>query len=87
MQITSSKQRKTLEKIFTEPTPNDIPWTTIESLLEHVGCETKYGRGSKASFKKDSKIVFIHRPHPQRQTPIGTVKEIKIFLEKLGVTL
>ena len=85
-QITNSKQRKTLKKIFTLPTPNDILWTDIESLLKHIGCVIEYNKGSRMTFKKDKEMIFIHRPHPQKQTPPETIKEIKNFLEDTGVT-
>jgi hypothetical protein len=85
MEITNSRQRKTLEKIFAVPVPSSILWTDVESLLKHVGCEIRYGSGSRIGFKKDEKILSVHRPHPQRQTSSGITKEIKIFLKNIGV--
>jgi hypothetical protein len=86
MQITNSKQRKILERIFAEPIPNDILWTDIESLLRHIGCKIEYRGGSKIKIIKDTKKLFDHRPHPSNQTPSRTVKVIKNFLTRIGVT-
>jgi hypothetical protein len=86
-QVTNSKQLKTLIRIFMVPTPNDILWQAIESLLNHVGCTIKYrGNGSKLRITKDSAVLSEHRPHPSNQTPPFTVERIKKFLAKIGVT-
>jgi hypothetical protein len=41
----SSKQRKTLVAIFTEPISGTIEWSAIESLLVAAGCEILEGNG------------------------------------------
>jgi hypothetical protein len=84
MALTNSKQQKTLERIFKEPTPNDIPWPDIESLFKHVGCTIKHRGGSKVAFEKKDKVLFMHRPHPQTQTPTQNIRRIKAFLKDLG---
>jgi hypothetical protein len=86
MTITNANQQKTLKKIFDKPTPNDISWAKIESLITHIGCTIKYGKGSRVKFAKGAAFVNAHRPHPQNQTPIWVIEEIKIFLAKIGVT-
>jgi len=84
MTITNSTQRATLTRIFKKPTPNDIPWNDIKSLLLYVGCNVKYGKGSRVSFQKENELLAVHSPHPQRQTPSETVKVVKDFLESIG---
>jgi hypothetical protein len=84
MQTTNSRQRRTLERIFAAPTPNDIPWPDIESLLKHIGCTIKHRDGSKITIMKDREKTHVHRPHPQTQTPDWTIKKIKKFIENIG---
>ena len=84
--ITNSKQLETLEKVFKLPTPNNILWTDIISLLKHVGCTIEYRGGSEVKATKGTKKMFEHRPHPSNQTPCRTVKTIRTFLTRIGVT-
>jgi len=84
MQPTGSKQRKTLERVFAQPTPNDVLWSDIESLLTHLGCTIKYLGGSRVRFAKGSERHFAHRPHPSNQTPSLTIKGIRNFLARIG---
>jgi len=86
MQTTNSKQRKTLEKIFTNPAPNNILWEEIESLIRHLGCVIEYRGGSKVKFTKNAVPLFVHRPHPSNQTPPQTISNIREFLIEIGVT-
>ncbi|MDD2608941.1 MAG: hypothetical protein PHX60_04495 [Giesbergeria sp.] len=39
----NSKHRKTLEAIFGQPTPANLEWARIESLLMAVGCRVVEG--------------------------------------------
>jgi len=43
----NSKQRKTLNSIFSSPTRADISWIDIESLLIALGTEVTEGAGSE----------------------------------------
>ena len=83
--LKNSKHKKTLKKIFEKPTPNDILWSDVESLLKHVGCTLKYQGGSSVKITKDSESMFAHRPHPTNQSPPRLTKRFKIFLEQIGV--
>lgn len=85
MKVTNSKQRRTLEKIFEKPTPNNILWKDIESLLNHIGCMLKYPGGSIAKISKGEARILDHRPHPGNQTPSRTTGRIRIFLADIGV--
>jgi hypothetical protein len=81
----NSKQKKTLAAVFEEPTLANIEWANIESLLLAVGCETKEGRGSRISFVYNGHIESFHRPHPQKEAKRYQVKQVKSFLESIGV--
>ncbi len=82
----NSKQRKTLETIFSDPLSGNLPWDRIEALLVAVGCNVVEGSGSSVTFEKDGRRAFFHRPHPQREALIYRVKAVREFLIKLEIT-
>ena len=81
----NSRQRKTLAALFKEPTPANIEWATIESLLVAAGCQVIEGSGSRVSFEKDGEIASFHRPHPAKEAKRYQVRLVKEFLMRLGV--
>jgi hypothetical protein len=86
MELTNNRQRKILQRIFKRPTPNDIPWSDIVTLFEHLGFTVEYGTGSKTKVMADAKAFFCHRPHPSNQTDPCIVRNIRNFLAEIGVT-
>jgi hypothetical protein len=83
----NAKQSRTLQRIFRQPTPNDIHWADIVSLFKHLGY-TMYSRGgSKVCFRKHgSPSYYEHSPHPSKQTPATTIERTRHHLKKTGVT-
>ena len=82
----NNKNRKTLDKIFSDPICGNLPWNHIEALLIAVGCKVVEGSGSSVTFEKDGKKAYFHRPHPQREALIYRVKVAREFLTKLEIT-
>jgi hypothetical protein len=80
----NSKQQKTFELIFKEPTPSGIVWMDIESLFTALGAELSEGAGSRIRVKINSVRAVFHRPHPQRITDKGAVSSVRRFLENAG---
>jgi len=80
LEISNAKQRRTLERIFKQPTPNDILWSNIESLLK-----LEYREGSRVKITKGNITHRCHRPHPSNQTKPHTVEGIRNFLDEIGV--
>jgi HicA toxin of bacterial toxin-antitoxin, len=81
----NSKQRKTLEAIFTDPLNGNIDWSLIETLLKSVGCRVIEGSGSSVTFEKDGKRAYFHRPHPARAALRYRVAAAREFLIQIGV--
>lgn len=81
----NSKQKRTLDAIFTDPASGSIEWKSIESLLIAVGCETVEGKGSRVKFHKDKVIASFHRPHPEKEAKRYQVRDAREFLIKIGV--
>jgi len=84
---TNSKQCRTLQRVFARPTPNNILWADIVSLLKHLGCTMRHRGGSMVIFEWGGVVpYFEHIPHPSRQTPAETVERTRKFIERIGGT-
>jgi len=81
----SSKHKKTLELVFKNPIPADIPWSDIEKLMISLGGELSKGAGSRIRVKLNGIRAVFHRPHPQKTTDKGAVNSVRRFLENAGV--
>ena len=83
----NSKQRKTMESIFKEPTQANILWSDIEQLFIALGGKISEGSGSRVRVRLNESRAVFHRPHPQKTTDKGAVNSIRRFLENAGVQL
>jgi len=81
----NSRQRRTLEAVFTDPVPASLEWAAIEGLLVAVGCSTIEGRGSRVRFECRGVIASFHRPHPEKEAKRYQVRDAREFLAKIGV--
>ena len=68
-----------------KPTPSNIEWTQIESLLLALGAEVSEGEGSRVRIKLNGVRAVFHRPHPEKETDKGAVNSMKRFLQTAGV--
>ena len=53
-----SRHQRTLESIFSHPTPNNLEWRKIEALFIALGAEVIEGSGSRVAFILN-KATFI----------------------------
>ena len=81
----NGKQKRTLSAVYKTPTPQNLVWADIESLLVALGCELIEGNGSRVSFRRDGKKADFHRPHPGKEAKPYQVRDAKDFLLLLGV--
>ncbi len=82
----NSKQKRTLEAVFSMPVNGNLEWSRIEALLVAVGCRVIEGAGSSVTFEKDGLRAYFHRPHPQKEALKYRVRAAREYLEKLGAT-
>lgn len=82
----NSKQKKTLQAVFTDPVSGTIDWADLESLLVSVGAEVIEGSGSRVRFNYKGVIASFHRPHPAKEAKRYQVRDAREFLTKIGVT-
>ena len=81
----SNKIKKTLKQIFEEPTRSDIPFRDIEALLVSLGFERFEGRGSRVTFKMQTRRITFHRPHPQKESKVYMIDYLRQFLIDLSI--
>ena len=80
-----SKHRQTLRAIYQNPIRSNIIWVDIENLLIALGAELSEGRGSRIRIALNGIGAVFHRPHPQKETDKGAVKDMRRFLTEAGV--
>lgn len=81
----NSKQFKTLTRVHIDPVLKDIRWHDIEVLLCAVGAQLIEGSGSRVRFRSGGLLATFHRPHPGKDAKPYQVRDVRIFLEKIGV--
>ena len=81
-----STHRKTLERIFSQPTPTNLEWRRIELLLLAAGALIIEGAGSRVRFVLNEVVGTFHRPHPHKEAKPYQVRDVRAFLEKAGIT-
>lgn len=81
----NSKNRRTLEAVFSRPTQSNIKWIDIEKLLIAIGAEVFEGDGSRVRFMIGTAKFAAHRPHPGHEAKPYQVEAVREFLEKVGV--
>ena len=81
----NSRHRRTLWRIFAEPTPADLRWGEIEALLRAAGAEIGEGAGSRVRVRMGGVRAVFHRPHPGPETRRGLVRAVRDFLAAAGV--
>lgn len=80
-----TRHRRTLEQIFARPTPPDIRWAEVDSLLKALDVEILERAGSRVRLSSDGIRIVIHRPHPSPYLARAAVRNIAIFLTDIGV--
>ncbi len=65
------------------PTPADVRWAEIESLLVAMGVTPVERAGSRVQLVKGSDSIVVHKPHPRPETRRDTVRDILKFIERI----
>ena len=66
------------------PTPEDIRWAEIESLLNALGVSLVERVGSRVQLVKGPDSIVVHRPHPRPTARRDTIRDIVKFIERTG---
>ena len=80
-----SRQQRTLARIFAKPTPSDLRWVEVVSLMRALDVAISERAGSRVRFEKDGVRLVVHRPHPGPNLGKGLVLQVAEFLDDIGV--
>ena len=81
----NNKHRKTLQAVFANSGQGVIEWRAIEALLVAAGAKNIEGRGSRVRFVCGKVVATFHRPHPEKDAKPYQVRDLRAFLEAIGV--
>ena len=79
------KHRRTLDRIFEEPTRSDVRWSDVEGLFRALGAELSEGKGSRVRVHLHGVRAVFHRPHPRPETDRGALKSVRRLLTEAGI--
>ena len=79
------KHERTLARIHQRPTPSDVRWHDLISMLKAAGVDLIELKGARVGLAKDGERMVIHRPHPRATVSRLTVRDVATFLTSSGV--
>jgi len=82
----NSRQRKTLQAIFVEPTKGNIAFADMEKLLTALGAQVTERAGSRIRVTIQGEVWRCHRPHPGKEAKKYQVEEVRELLQRLRIT-
>ncbi|MFT5366558.1 MAG: hypothetical protein ACI8V2_001505 [Candidatus Latescibacterota bacterium] len=80
------RHERTLIAIFAQPISGNIKWRDVETLLKSLGATVQERAGSRVAVLLNNQVAVFHRPHPSPNMDKGAVKDVRRYLENLGVT-
>ena len=83
--ILKGKHLKTLRAVFARPTPANIAWNDLVSLMQAAGAIVETSGGSQHAFILGDRLIVLHRPHPGNEVNKFAVKDARDFLASVGV--
>lgn len=81
----NAKHRKTLAALFASPIPRNIVFRDVAVLLAALGCMARQREGSRVDFIHGPHTLHLHEPHPGKEIKPYQVKDVRMFLTKIGV--
>jgi hypothetical protein len=82
----NKRHRRILDAIFAQPISGNIKWRDVESLLRSLGADLTERSGSRVALSLNDCIAVFHRPHPSPDMGKGAVRDLRRFLQKVGIT-
>ncbi|WP_321875908.1 type II toxin-antitoxin system HicA family toxin [Paraburkholderia bannensis] len=80
-----AKHEKTLEHIFSRPTPAGVRWADAVALMRELGAAIEEREGSRVAIFLFGQIKVMHRPHPSPDLDKGAVASLRKWFEDNGV--
>ncbi|WP_338300471.1 type II toxin-antitoxin system HicA family toxin [Pandoraea sputorum] len=79
------KSRRTLDLLFSRPTPASVKWGDLVALFHELCGELDEREGSRVAVYLFDQVKVLHRPHPSPDVDKGAVASIRKWLEENGV--
>jgi len=80
-----AKHARTLNLIFSRPTPAGVQWGDVVGLLTELGAEFEEREGSRVAIIWKGQVQVQHRPLPRPEMDKGAVASLRKWLEEHGV--
>jgi len=80
-----AKHQKTLQLVFSRPTPSGVKWLDAVALFEALGAVLEEAEGSRVTVYLFDQVKVMHRPHPSPDIDKGAVASIRKWLDENGV--
>jgi len=79
----NTKHTKTLQLIFSRPTPAGVKWLDAVALfkVKALGAQISEAEGSRVSIQ----VRVMHRPHPSPDIDKGAIASIRKWFDENGV--
>lgn len=76
----NKKQQKTLSRLKDKPTRADVTWDEVQSFFKAIGAMVREGEGSRIQVILNTRVLRLHKPHPQKNLKKYAVEAIRDFL-------
>lgn len=80
------KHAALIRAIFHDPLSANIHWREVESLLVHLGAAVEAAHGARFRVVLNRVETFLHHPHNSNTLQKQSVKDLREFLGRAGVT-
>lgn len=81
-----ARHRRTLERLFSQPTPANIRWHEVVSLMDALDMHITERSGSRVAFQSSRETLVVHQPHPRPEIDRNAARAIARFLKDQGIT-
>ena len=82
----NKRHQRTLNSIFAQTISGNIKWRNVEALLKNLGATLSERAGSRVAVSLEGRIAYFHRPHPSPNMDKGAVRDLRKFLQSVGIT-
>ena len=82
----NGRHQDTYETIFRQPIAHNLEWHDVQSLLAAVA-EVSEGHNGTLEATRSGERLILHAPKHKEVADVDDVKAIRLFLEKIGVTI
>ncbi len=79
------KARVTLERLFEQPPPTDLPWADVLNMLRTFGVDVRQQGDVRIALCREEHVMIVSRPLPEPLAVRATVQDLAAFLKTVGM--